>query len=133
MSPLPLIEPQWNGRFSGSRLWDQYQLQLPHEDREGWQLRVNSISKSDFCSMLEEKCGRPKQHAKINGVSARQGFQHWSSMSSEQIRAGAALAALPSPVLECWHLSSHATPHEHVPHVRPLPLCINAAEEPKTV
>ena len=41
-----MIEPQRNGRFSGNRLWDQYQLQLPHEDREGWQLRVNSISKS---------------------------------------------------------------------------------------
>ena len=61
-----MIEPQRNGRFSGNRLWDQYQLQLPLEDREGWQLRVNSISKSDFCGMLEEKCGRPKKHAKVD-------------------------------------------------------------------
>ena len=42
-----MIEPQQNGIFSGNHLWELYPDQLPHEDREGWQLRVNSISKSD--------------------------------------------------------------------------------------
>ena len=95
-----MIEPQRNGRFSGNCLWDLYQLQLPHEDREGWQLRVNSISKSDFCSMLEEKCGRPKQHAKINGVSARQVFQHWSLVEHEQ-RADEGYRSPRSPAKSC--------------------------------
>ena len=79
-----MIEPQRNGRFSGNYLWKQYQLQLPHEDREGWQLRVNSISKSDFCSMLEDKCGRPKKQGKVDGVFAREVFEHWSLAEHEQ-------------------------------------------------
>ena len=53
-----MIEPQQNGRSSGNFQWKHYQLPLPQEDRECWQLRVNSIS-IDFCSMLEEKCGIP--------------------------------------------------------------------------
>ena len=95
-----MIEPQRNGRFSGNRLWDLYQRQLPHADREGWQLRVNSISKSDFCSMLEEKCGKPKKHAKVDRVSARQVFEHWSLVDAEQ-RANEGYRSPRSPAKSC--------------------------------
>ena len=95
-----MIEPLRNGRFSGNRLWDLYQDQLPHENREGWQLQVNSISKSDFCSMLEEKCGKPKKHAKVDGVSAREVFVHWSLVKHEQ-RANEGYCSPRSPSKSC--------------------------------
>ena len=34
----------------------------------GWQLRSNSTSESEYCSMLEEKWGRPKKHGNVHMV-----------------------------------------------------------------
>ena len=61
--------------------------------------------------MLEELCGRPKEHAKVDGVSARQVFEHWSLVEHEQRadegyrspRSPATLMEQPDPA-EVWLL-----------------------------
>ena len=100
MAPLPLIELQRTGRFPGNYLWEQYQLLLPQEDTECWRPRVNSISKFDFCSMLEENCGRPKKQGKVDGASAREVFEHWSLVEHAP-RANEGYRSPRSPAKSC--------------------------------